>query len=440
MNEHRQKLLDFIDASPTPFHAVERASEILKDSGFTALNEGENWELQSGCGYYLTRNGSSLIAFRLPEDQPDSFCIIGAHSDSPNLRLKPRPLYGREGYLQCGVEIYGGVLLNSWLDRDLSLAGRVFYRQGEAIFQRLVDFGRPLFRIPQLAIHLDQDIKEGLRLNEQTHLPPLLGLDDEPASENRDSWWHSRLLRLLTDELGLQGEEPLSFDLQLYPCEKGAIGGMSGEFIFAPRLDNLAMCRAALTALVESSTHDNQVNMIVLFDNEEVGSESAQGALSTFLPHTLERIFLGCDCSRGEYLAALSSSFFISADMAHAVHPNYADRHDEHHRPRINGGPVIKFQSNRRYATDDESAALFENICRQSGIPVQKFVNRSDLRCGSTIGPLTAAGLGIRTVDVGSAMLSMHSIREMAGGEDPELMARALTGFLSHARVILDRA
>ncbi len=414
-----QNLLNFIDRSPTPFHAVQKMSDTLSSKDFIELKETDAWKLVPNGRYFLTRNDSSLIAF-IVGSKPE-FKIIGAHTDSPNLRLKPQPGYSKSGYMQLGVEVYGGVLLSTWTDRDLSLAGRVILGGKKKPFTKLIRFEQALLRIPQLAIHLNRDVnKKGLLLNEQNHLPPIFSIQKKSAPDEV-------LKKMIARELKCRTADILGLELSLYDTQPGTVAGAEGEFIFSGRLDNLASCHSAMHALTESTKKDTATRVIAFYDHEEVGSETAQAAGSPFLKDVLERITL--DEGKEGFLRALANSFFISADMAHAVHPNYSDRHDSQHMPILNGGPVIKSNANQRYATDGVSSAWFESLCGKAKVPVQKFVVRSDLGCGSTIGPITAANLGIRTVDVGNPMLSMHSIREMAGAKDHELLIRAFKEF-----------
>jgi aspartyl aminopeptidase len=358
--------------------------------------------------------------------------VIGAHTDSPNLRIKPVADVRAHGYHQLAVEPYGGVLLHTWLDRDLSLAGRVSIRNGSRTESRLVDFERPILRVPNLAIHLYRELSEtGLKLNPQGHMVPILGL-----GEGRS------FVELLCEELGQTGarpkaEEILAWDLMAYDVQPATRSGAQGEFIHAARLDNLASSHAGLASLVDAGERGacEATRMVMLYDHEEVGSRSTQGAGGTFLRDTLERIVACLADAEGarDYTQsrarALSRSWLISADMAHAVHPNYSDRHEPGHMPRIGAGPVIKKNVNQSYATDSESAGLFASLCSRVGVTPQDFVVRSDLGCGSTIGPITAARVGIRTVDVGNPMLSMHSCREMAGSDDVDAMIDVLTEF-----------
>jgi aspartyl aminopeptidase len=416
-----QNLLEFINRSPTPFHAVHEMKCYLSDKGFTEINETDAWNLAPNGKYFLTRNDSSLIAFTVGSKPDEGFKIIGAHTDSPNLRLKPHAGYGKSGYLQLGVEVYGGVLLSTWTDRDLSLAGRVILSGKNKPFSKLIRFEQALLRIPQLAIHLNRDVnKKGLILNAQNHLPPIFSLQKKSSADEI-------LKKMIARELKCKPGDILGLELSLYDTQPGTLAGPEEEFIFSGRLDNLASCHSAMQALAESNNSAPTTRVIAFYDHEEIGSETAQGAGSPFLKDVLERITQ--DEKREGFLRALAKSFFISADMAHAIHPNYSDKHDAQHMPLINAGPVIKSNAGQRYATDALSSAWFELLCKKAGVPVQKFVVRSDLGCGSTIGPITAANLGIRTVDVGNPMLSMHSIREMAGAKDHELMTLAFKEF-----------
>ncbi|HSK05707.1 MAG TPA: M18 family aminopeptidase [Kofleriaceae bacterium] len=412
-------LLSFLGASPTPFHAVEEAKRRLEAQGFRPLDEAERWDRLAAGAYHVTTSGTNLFAFRLPAPgQRTSFRIIGAHTDSPNLRLKPSPEYTAEGYAQLGVEVYGGVLLNSWLDRDLGLAGRVLARgKGGALASHLVRLDEPVLRVPQLAIHLDREVNDkGLILNRQEHLAPVLGL----AATGSGS-----LAQLVAGAAGLTADSVVGHELMLFDLAPPTVGGQGHEFVFSGRLDNLAMCHAAITALASADPADG-IAAIALFDHEEVGSASAAGAGSAVLPRILERLVP----DREAFHQACARSTCVSADMSHAVHPNYASRHEPRHKPQLNGGPVIKINTQQRYATTAATAAMFAELCRAEDVPVQHYAHRTDLPCGSTIGPITSTLLGIPTVDVGNAMLSMHSAREMGGSRDPEMMTRVLTRYL----------
>jgi aspartyl aminopeptidase len=424
-------LLSFIDRSPTPYHAVAESVSRLQAADFHAIHEEEVWDLAPGDRRYMVRHEGSLVAFQIGETSPaeGGFRIIGAHTDSPNLRIKPKPDVDASGYRQLGVEPYGGALLHTWLDRDLSLAGRVTLRGESLPHAVLIDFARPILRIPNLAIHLQRELnKEGLKLNAQRHLAPIIGLEE--SGSFRD---------LLASELRAQNQievdpnDVLAFDVMTYDVQPSVVSGVRGEFIHAPRLDNLASCHAGLTALIAacSAPLPQHTCVVVLYDHEEVGSRSAQGAASPLLAGALERSVCGFKGGEPQGLErAISRSTLISTDMAHAVHPNYADRHEPEHLPVIGKGPVIKSNANQAYASDAQTAGFFAGLCDPLGIEPQHFVSRSDLGCGSTIGPITAARIGIRTVDVGNPMLSMHSCREMAGTADVAPMIEVLRSFL----------
>jgi len=418
-----QDLLHYIDASPTPFHAVSETSARLTAAGYRLLDEGGAWEVSPGDKVYLVRGGGSLAAFHLGSTPPHEagFQLVGAHTDSPNLRVKPNPELKRAGYEQLGVELYGGVLLHTWIDRDLSLAGRVLLADGTA---RLVDFERALLRIPSLAIHLNRKVNtEGLKLNAQKHMAPILALGGLEGIELRD---------LLAKELGgVAPKDILAWDLMAYDVQTAALGGANQEFIHAARLDNLASCHAATTALLTAATDVAATRGIVLYDHEEVGSRSAQGAASDFLRSCLQRL---SGAAPEDYHRAVANSFLISADMAHGIHPNYVDMHEPQHQAVLGAGPVVKVNVNQAYATDGESWANFERWAAAANVPTQRFVIRSDLGCGSTIGPITAAQLGIRTVDVGNPMLSMHSCREVAATADVPRMIGVMKQFFDTPR------
>lgn len=432
MPDHVADLLAYIDRSPTPYHAVSESVHRLEQQGYRQLSESDAWQLESGARNYVVRNDGSLAAFEVGTTSPAEagFHIIGAHTDSPNLRLKPLANVTTQGYQQLAVEPYGGVLLHTWLDRDLSLAGRVTVKSQAGIETLLLDFARPLLRVPSLAIHLSREIAEtGLKLNPQEHLAPLIGLEGARNIED-----------LVSVELRAQGisdfptEKVLAFDLMAYDTQPSGVSGSQGDFIHAPRLDNLASCHAALVALSLAGQENLSgfTRVVVLYDHEEVGSRSAAGAAGTFLAETLERVESGFKGGAPQGLPrALSRSRLISADMAHAVHPNYVDKHEKGHRPVLGAGPVIKVNANQAYATDASSGGFFAGLCAEAEIEPQHFVTRSDLACGSTIGPITAARLGVATVDVGNPMLSMHSCREMAGASDVAPMIQLLTTFFS---------
>lgn len=426
-------LLDFLDRSPTPWHAVHTAIGILEANGFDPLDLGmEPKPLMAGTRGYV-RQGASLIAFQIGMEPvaETGFRIVSAHTDSPNLRIKPQPLLKGNGWVRLGVEVYGGVIVATWTDRDLGLAGRVFVRDAETEQRTvLVDIRRPVARIPNLAIHLNRQVnEEGLKINAQTQLPAVFALDDGGDTDP--------LKALLAAEIGCDPADLLSWDLALTELSRPTRGGARGEFVFSGRLDNLGSSHAAIAALLralESGFDGRPVEptaVIALFDHEEVGSTSATGASSRLLETVLQHIAEHADPSApGGIPRALANSWHLSADMAHAVHPAYPDKHEPNHMPALGKGPVIKLNSQQRYGTDGEGAAFAIRLCEQAGVPYQWFVSRSDLACGTTVGPLVGARLGVRSIDVGNPMLSMHSAREMCGTTDHAHMIALMEKFL----------
>lgn len=421
MKNFSDDLLDFIWDSPSPHHAVDR---MLRDFGAKVVDEKTTWE-QLDANFAVVRGGSVAL-LRLPKEPLDpqrlKFHIVAAHTDSPCLKLKPQPRQNTLAHCrQWGAEIYGGVLLNSWLDRDLGVAGRCHWWDEQREQKRLVRFDDWAWRVPQLAIHLDREVNKSLCLNPQTHMVPITGLDEG------DSWMDA-----LLKELDLK-EKPkgFQFDLSLYDLQKPSYGGQHKEFLYAPRMDNLAMCHAGLQALLQAKPPENTVSILCCFHHEEVGSCSTEGAGSSFLPDLLERLSLKAGANREQYLASLQRSYMISADMAHALHPNYPDRHEPDHQPLLGKGPVLKGNVNLRYAGSASSHSRFLSWAEAEGIDTQDFVCRTDMGCGSTIGPTVAARLGITAIDVGNPMLSMHSCREMAASVDHEAMIKIMARFLS---------
>lgn len=417
------EMLRYIDASPSPFHAVQAAEARLQAAGYTALDEAEAWDLPPDARRYVVRGGGSIIAFRTgtaPAIEA-GLRLVGAHTDSPNLRLKPRLAKAAHGHVQLDIEPYGGLLLATFADRDLALAGRVLVRAGQGTEPRLVRSEGAVARVPNLAIHLNRQVNDdGLKLNKHQHLPAVVAQHVEGTDpETMVRAWLAELAGCAPDDI-------LGHDLCLFDVQDGAFSGLDGAYLHVGRLDNLASCFVGLTALIEGEAPRAHGRVLSLFDHEEVGSLSSRGADGSFLPDVLRRL---AGDAADALPRVLARSHQVSADMAHAVHPNYADRHDGTHQPVMNGGPVIKSNVNTRYATDGETGALFRQVCLEAGVPVQAFVNRPDLACGSTIGSITAAGLGVRTVDVGNPMWSMHSARETAGTADQILMHRALARF-----------
>lgn len=424
--EPARRMGAFIDAAPSPFHACLGAAARLEAAGFSELREVDAWDAARGSFY--VRRGGSLVAWSVGDHHTatDGFRIVGAHTDSPNLRVKPRPDAGRVGYRQLAVEVYGGALLNSWLDRDLGLSGRVVLRGAAGPEERLLLIQRPLLRVPQLAIHLDREISsDGLRLNAQQHMSPIWGLGDPTAGG---------FAAFLAAQLDVAPGSILAWDLMAHDLTPCTLIGADLEMISAPRLDNLCSSWAGVEAIVaaaSASSEPSQVPVLVLFDHEEIGSTSDRGADSAMLPALLERIVLGLGGGREEVLRALAASVCLSADNAHATHPNYADRHEPGHLIELNRGPVLKVNSNVRYATDAVSASAFLLACEQAGVPHQRYAHRSDLPCGSTIGPITASRLGISTVDIGAPQLAMHSSRELGGAADPGYYTAAMAAFFA---------
>jgi aspartyl aminopeptidase len=420
-------LIAFVDASPSPYHAAAEALRRLRGAGFTELAGDGPWP--SAEGRFVTVDGGSVFAWAVPEGAaPDTpFRLIGAHTDSPTLRVKPRPDTGRAGFRQLGVEVYGGPLLNSWLDRDLGLAGRVIVRAPGGPATRLVRVHRPVARVPQLAIHLDQDLRSGgLSLDPQQHLVPIWSLGQPETGAFRD---------FLAAELDVSPGDVLTHDIVTYDLAGGTLAGAREEFVSSARLDDLGCTHASVTALaaVAGQPAPQHVSAVVLFDNEEIGSVSATGARGAWLGRQLERSVLARGGGRDEFLRAVAGSVHVSADMTHATHPNYPDKHEPEHRISLNGGPVVKISAQVYYATDASTHATFLLAAEQAGVPVQYFVNRSGVRSGSTIGPYVASGLAVPTVDVGNPALAMHSARELGGAEDPEMLIGALTAFLTPA-------
>jgi aspartyl aminopeptidase len=419
-----RQLTEFIQRSPTPFHATLEMRERLLDTGFVMLAESDRWKLEAGGRYLVVRNDSSLVAFTLGVSTPSEtgFRMVGAHTDSPCLRVKPQPQILNQDYQQLGVEVYGGALLNPWFDRDLSIAGRISYRdKAQQLGNTLINFTDPVAVIPNLAIHLDRDANKSHSINPQKHLPAILMQQEEDGVAFDFN-------TLLLDQSQQQHpdldiEAVLDFELSLYDCQPPALVGLKQDFIASARLDNLLSCFIGLRALLDSG--DGQSKLLVCNDHEEVGSASACGADGPFLKSVLQRI-----CPETETLArCIHHSWLISADNAHGIHPNYVDKHDANHGPLLNRGPVIKTNANQRYASNSETSGLFRHLCEKAGVPLQSFVVRSDMACGSTIGPLTASTIGVRTLDIGVPTFAMHSIRELAGARDTAYLHRALQAF-----------
>ncbi|MET7693035.1 M18 family aminopeptidase [Streptomyces sp. NPDC005483] len=419
---HTDDLMTFLAASPTPYHAVANAAERLEKAGFRQVAETDAWDGSSG-GKYVLRGGA-IIAWYVPEDAAPHtpYRIVGAHTDSPNLRVKPLPDAGAHGWRQVAVEIYGGPLMNSWLDRDLGLAGRLTLRDGST---RLVNVDRPLLRVPQLAIHLDRAVSsDGLKLDKQRHLQPIWGLGHDVRDGD--------LIAFLEEELGLGAGEVTGWDLMTHSVEAPAYLGRDKELVAGPRMDNLLSVHAGVAALTAVSGTPGlpYIPVLAAFDHEENGSQSDTGADGPLLGGVLERSVFARGGSYEDRARAFAGTVCLSSDTGHAVHPNYAERHDPTHHPRVNGGPILKVNVNNRYATDGSGRAVWAAACERADVPFQSFVSNNSMPCGTTIGPITAARHGIKTVDIGVAILSMHSVRELCGADDPHLLANALVSFL----------
>ncbi|WP_274564009.1 M18 family aminopeptidase [Streptomyces spiramyceticus] len=417
---HSDDLISFIRASPSPYHAVASAAQRLEKAGFRELAETDSWSGESG-GCYVVRGGA-LIAWYVPEGASahTPFRIVGAHTDSPNLRVKPSPDTSSVGWRQVAVEVYGGVPLNTWLDRDLGISGRVTMRDGT---NRLVCIDLPLLRVPQLAIHLDRTVNEGLALDRQRHTAPIWGLGGAEQGA---------LLSRVAEEADADFYEILGWDLMFHDVQAPAYLGADEEFLVSSRLDNLVSVHAGVTALAAATGRESAyVPVLAAFDHEEVGSASESGAQSPLLERVLNRSVAARGGTQEDRERAFAGSFCVSADMTHAVHPNYPERHDQDHRPLPNGGPVVKVNVNQRYATDGQGIAVIAAACERAGTPWQSFVSNNAMPCGTSIGPLTAARTGIPTVDVGVPGLSMHSARELCGTQDPWLLAQVLTEFVT---------
>lgn len=424
-----KNLMDFIDSSHSSFHATKNVEELFIKEGFKKINLQDKWELEKEGKYFVTKNNSAIIGFVVGkgEIEEDGFKIVGAHTDAPTFRIKPNPEMTVEGkYLRLNTEVYGGPILNTWLDRPLSMAGRVSIKTENPLKPKelLLDIEKPIMIIPNLAIHMNRKVNEGVKLNTQTETLPLLSNITEKFEKN------NFLLGLIAENLDVKVEDILDFELFLYGVDKGSLVGLNEEFISIGRLDDLAMVHAGLYGLIDSKV-GNATNVLVCFDNEEVGSTTKQGAASPMLRTILERIAIAMGKDREDYYRALSNSFLISADQAHALHPNYPEKQDPTSRPVVNGGPAIKIAASQSYTTDSSSAAVYEGICKSIKVPVQKFVNRSDERGGSTIGPISSTQLDIPSVDIGNPILSMHSIRELGGVLDHYYVYKSFQEFYS---------
>ncbi|CAK7336672.1 unnamed protein product [Dovyalis caffra] len=449
-------LIDFLNASPTAFHAVEEAKKRLRNAGYEQVSEREDWKLESGNRYFFTRNHSTIVAFALGKKYVagNGFYIIGAHTDSPCLKLKPVSKVTKGGFLEVGVQTYGGGLWHTWFDRDLTIAGRVIVREEKdgsvSYSHRLVRIEEPIMRVPTLAIHLERTVNtDGFKVNTQSQLLPVLATSikaelnkvvvaengpfksEEAQADGKKSdkgmittKHHSLVLEMIANQIGCKVDDICDFELQACDTQPSVIAGAAKEFIFSGRLDNLCSSFCSLKALIDATSSESDledeigVRMVALFDHEEVGSDSAQGAGSPVMLDALSRITSSFNSDSKLLPKAIQRSYLVSADMAHALHPNYMDKHEDSHQPKLHGGLVLKHNANQRYATNAVTSFLFREIATKHNLPTQDFVVRNDMACGSTIGPILASGVGIRTVDVGAPQLSMHSIREMCAVDD----------------------
>lgn len=410
-----KKLLKFIQKSPTAFQAVEEMKKRLEKEGYKELKEEEHWEIIPGGNYYVTRNNSALIAFSIPKKPVWKFHIMASHSDSPALKIKENPeIEVEKAYIKLNVERYGGMLLAPWFDRPLSVAGRLIVRKDGEIQEKLVTVDKDLLIIPNLAIHMNREVNDGYKYNVQKDMLPLYS-----SYEGKGSF-----MKQVAAEAGVEEKDILGHDLFLYDRTAGTIWGADEEFVSVPRLDDIQCAFASFEGFLRGE-HKKSIAVHCVLDNEEVGSSTKQGAASTFLKDTLKRINMGLGRTEEEYLMALADSFMVSADNAHALHPNHTDKTDPVNRPVINGGIVIKYNANQKYCTDGVSAAIFKDICDKAGVPYQTFVNRSDMAGGSTLGNISNTQVPIKTVDIGLAQLAMHSVYETAGVKDTENLAKA---------------
>ncbi|MCF7885706.1 MAG: M18 family aminopeptidase [Candidatus Marinimicrobia bacterium] len=427
MRNRSADLKSFLDNSPTAGWAAKSAENILKQNGFRQVDEKEKWKLQAGDKFFINRGGSAIAAGVIGQKSlaESGFNIIGSHTDSPGFRVKSKSVYEKENYIQLGVEIYGGPLLASWTDRELSLAGKIVIEEADGLQPKMWRSQDKLLRIAQLPIHMNREVNdEGLKLEKEKHLPPILGLAGE------EEFTRENLIALIAEDMEVEKDRIKEFELELYDTQKASLLGLNNEFIASGRIDNLMMCYSAISALTELDKTPEKTAIVILFDNEEIGSNTMNGGGSPFLQNFIERIAISQNLSREELLVAMANSFVLSADGAHAVHPNYPDEYEKRHKVELNNGPVIKLNAMQKYASNPENTAYFKSICEKLDIPHQIYIHRTDKPCGSTIGPITATRTGMRTMDVGPAMLSMHSVREMAGVADTWYMIQVMQEIL----------
>ncbi|ACD23045.1 MULTISPECIES: M18 family aminopeptidase [Clostridium] len=422
-------LLNFINNSKSAFHSAHEVKSILDKEGFVEIKECDKWDLKHGGKYYVMKNESAIIGFEIGSGDiaEEGFRLIGAHTDSPGFRIKPHAeMTVEDHYVKLNTEVYGGAILSTWFDRPLSIAGRVTLKGSNPLKPqvKLVDLNKPVLIIPSLAIHMNRTINEGYEYNKQKDTLPLLTMATDKLEKD------GYLLKLIAESLNVKEKEIVDFDLFVYEYEKGCLFGMNEEFISAGRLDDLWMVYAGLVALLQSKSN-KATKVLVALDNEEIGSLTSQGANSSLLENILERITLALGKDREDFKRSLSNSVMISADLAHALHPNYIEKHDPTNRPLVGKGPVIKIAASGSYSTDSYAAAIFKQVCKNADVPCQEFVNRSDVKGGTTIGPITASKLNIPVIDMGAPLLSMHSVRELASVKDNEYTIKAFTEFLS---------
>lgn len=418
-------LLAFLDDSPVNFLAVNTVIDELEQSGFEELDPAEHWTLHPGGKYYVTKNGSAIFAFIVGTDPLNGYKIISAHSDSPGFRIKPNAEMASEGILRLNTEVYGGPILYTWFDRPLSIAGRVILR-GDNLLRpesRLINFKRPLLTIPHLAIHFNRQVNEGNPLSKQRDMMPVISIINSAVDE------HDFLIGMVASELGVHAYDILDFDLSLYDTSPACLLGANDEFISSGRLDDLSMVHAALTALLNCSEIDKCTRVMAIFDNEETGSGTKQGAASPILNDILQRINLSQGCGSEDYFRAIEKSFMIYADNAHGLHPNYVSKYDPTNHPMLGSGPVIKINANCKYMTDADSSAVFRTICEEANVPFQYFVNHSDVAGGSTLGNILTSQIPLRGVDMGAPLWAMHSVRETGSMDDHDFTVKAFTKF-----------
>lgn len=423
--ELAQSLIDFCHDSASAYQAVEVIKKELDENGFKELVGNEDWNIKEGDKLYYIKNGTSIFALTIGSGTyNEGFKIIGSHTDSPAFRIKPNAEIRTEGYIKLNTEVYGGPILNTWFDKPLGIAGRVTVKSDDLMHptSKTINIDKNVLYIPNLAIHMNREVNEGVKINRQKDVLPILALETE---ENKDK---KVFEELLAKELGVKTEDILDYELYTYEAAKGEFAGLNEEFISSKRLDNLAMGHASIKALLESEGHKG-INVAACYDNEECGSSTKQGAGSPVLANLLERIVYSLGGDRAAYLKSLESSFLISADLAHAIHPNYQDQHDPTNHPKINKGPVIKISANQKYTSDSDSSAVFMQLCKEADVPFQLFVNRSDKAGGSTIGPISSSMMPIRSVDIGTPILGMHSIREFGGVDDHLYVYKAFKVF-----------